>query len=183
MAQFSIDCRFNGQRCCYIELPDLSANESIVILFAVIDMLSSHTTLIDWADTHTRSSCAYLSQLRRWIKQWHIMCLHSISHYILIHIQTYIAIGWSTFVDLQFYELQSFAHLSLSLIVVFFFLTWHLSLYTHFLCVRLSLILSLSLSSPRPLLSNCLTVCLPVRPLVWHVCCVYRTRYICQPNW
>lgn len=151
--------------------------------YLLLSICFPHTTLIDWADTHTRSSCAYLSQLRRWIKQWHIMCLHSIPHYIYLY--TYIHISPSAGQHSSIYNFTSYnlSLISLSLIVVFFFLTWHLSLYTHFLCVRLSLILSLSLSSPRPLLSNCLTVCLPVRPLVWHVCCVYRTRYICQPNW
>lgn len=158
-------------------------NQSSFYLLLSICFPHTRLWLIEPTHTHAQQLCLLIPiETMDKAMTYHVSPFHS-TLYILIHIQTYIAIGWSTFVDLQFYELQSFAHLSLSLIVVFFFSTWHLSLYTHFLCVRLSLILSLSLSSPRPLLSNCPTVCLPVRPLVWHVCCVYRTRYICQPNW
>lgn len=133
-------------------------NQSSFHLLLSICSLHTHTHTptgdFDWLSS---SCCAYLSQLRRWIQQWHIMCppiCHHPALYTHICIHMYVCVcsvySCSTFVDLQLYDLKSFAHLSHCCCCRFLFNLTFIALY-----IRLSLCLSLSLSPLSVYLSAC----------------------------
>lgn len=139
-------------------------NQSSFHLLLSICLLHTHTHThrdsvdFDWLSC---SCCAYLSQLRRWRQQWRIlcptpptMCHHPAPHsQMCIYMYVWLSVcvcsisPWTTFVDLQLYKLQSFAHLPHCCCRFLFNLTF-IALY-----IRLSLCLyvCLSLSLPLPL--------------------------------